>query len=109
MLTIGILLAELIGSTVALVWITAMLGFCDETHRSEKANMPGKIYAITSVVLACAPLLITAWLGWTYFFSSCPWEQIPLGWWQPVVAAAVCFPVSFGLIYLYDASYRSRI
>lgn len=109
MLTLFILLAELIGSTVALVWITAMLGFADEMHRSQKASVLGKVIAFMCMITACFPLIMTGWLGWKYYFSDTLWSDVPFGWWLHVIVSLVCFPACWGMIYLYDASYKGRV
>lgn len=109
MLTLFILLGELIASTVALVWITAMLGFADEMHRSHKASWLGKLIAVACMITACTPLLVTGWLGWKYYFSEATWQEVPFGWWLHVLVAAVCYPACWGMVYLYDASYKGRV
>ncbi len=105
MLSLFILFVELIGSTISLVWILAMLGFADESHRSSKASCVGKLCVVCSVFLAFLPLAVTGWLGWSYYFSK-TWEQVPLGWWLHVIVALVCFPIAWMLVRVYDASYK---
>ncbi len=110
MITLIILLAELVGSAISLVWISAMLGFANDIHEGEKPSRQGKAFELLCKVLAFIPLAVTAWLGWRYYFSTSPWDLVPFGWWLHVVVSLVCFPLCWALVYLYDNSYyKNRI
>ncbi|MDJ1481327.1 hypothetical protein QNI16_12590 [Cytophagaceae bacterium YF14B1] len=95
------LLAQLVLSVVALLWILAFLGFTDETKRSVSANFLGKSLVTLCVLVALFPIGLVLWVGWRYYFSSLPWQGIPLGLFLPLVATLVCSLLCAGLIYLF--------
>jgi hypothetical protein len=98
--TLGWLL-QLALAGLAFIWILAYLGFVDETKRSVRANLLGKLLVGLCVLLALVPALVTLWVGWCYYFPSDFCRPLPLGFYLPVVVTAAVGLLCAGLIFLF--------
>jgi hypothetical protein len=90
-------------SLVGLIWVTAMLGFADEAHRSQTASLFGKGLATLCVLTALLPLLTTLWVGWRRVFYDAPWDDVRFGLYWPLMVLLAAGIVCAGLIALFNA------
>jgi hypothetical protein len=77
-----------------LTFALVTLGFSGESYRRGVTPLH-LAFNTVAVLVAFAPFVLTLWASWRRFFSSKPWEDVPLGWGLPLAAcvggAVVCY------------------
>ncbi|NMO19050.1 hypothetical protein HPC49_37355 [Pyxidicoccus fallax] len=103
------LLVTLALSLAVLGFALTTLGFTSEAYHRGMTTLH-IVITVVAVLVAATPLFVTVWAGWRRFFSSRPWEDVPLGLGLPLLAPVVCAGLSLLAFHLGErvASHQSQ-
>lgn len=76
-------------SLALLAFVLVTLAFSGESYRRGMTPVHQAANTVATLV-AFIPLVLTLWASWRRFFSSKPWDDVPLGWGLPLLVCVGC-------------------